>query len=317
MAQQKENAMTSNESLVKHMWETKAITQPLVRSAFLKVDRGQYVPVASCATSSSAYEDIPLFLSDQSKISHPSIHARAAEALLPYLLPVGGEEGGRKEGEGKDDSGKGTCGASRETTAIGVKGRPRRILDIGSGSGFLVHLFAEIAGVATDDGAGAMVVGLEHVKRLRLLGESNMCKTAGGAELLASGRVLFCLGDGRKGFRLPFFSNASSLHQQQQQESPPSAEGIGGEDRGRDEGRWEVIHVGAAAITLHDDLLRQLRRPGRLFIPLHEEGVWSSDVWIWTVDKDAEGRITKTRHFEAPFVALMDPPKIRSGGEGL
>lgn len=34
---------------------------------------------------------------------------------------------------------------------------------------------------------------------------------------------------------------------------------------------WDAIHVGAAAVKWHDELVRQLRSPGRLFIPVAEE----------------------------------------------
>lgn len=78
------------------------------------------------------------------------------------------------------------------------------------------------------------VVGLEHIKALRDLGEKNMSKSERGRQLLGSGKVSFVVGDGRKGWK----------------------------EEGEKEG-WDAIHVGAAAVKLHEELIEQLRRPGR------------------------------------------------------
>ncbi|KAJ2906071.1 protein-L-isoaspartate O-methyltransferase [Zalerion maritima] len=197
-------------------------------------------------------KDSPQLLSDQATISAPYMHAGAVESLLPYLLP-------RSER------------------------RPRRILDIGSGSGFLVHMFAELAGET------GVVVGVDHIENLRKLGETNMRKSTEGAALLASGRVRFRLGDGRKGWSEP--SPANTVLQD---------EGDG----------WDAIHVGAAAVKLHDELVQQLRSPGRLFIPAaEEENNWFSDKYIWTVDKDEKGNVTQTKYYKVQYVSLMDAPR--------
>ncbi|KAI0416808.1 PCMT-domain-containing protein [Xylaria grammica] len=249
------STIDSNESLVSYLCRQKHITQPIIRSAFLKVDRGHYAP-------RNAYEDSPQLLSYQATISAPHMHAKAVELLLPYLLPKSEEYINSKE------------------ALVGVRGRTRRILDIGSGSGFLVHVFAELAGEKS------VVVGVDHIEELRELGETNMCKSASGAALLASKRVRFCLGDGRKGWSELNSVDDSFL---------------------AEDGGWDAIHVGAAAIRLHDELVRQLRSPGRLFIPVAEiEDDWFSDKYIWTVDKDEEGNITKTKRCRAQYVSLMD-----------
>jgi protein-L-isoaspartate(D-aspartate) O-methyltransferase len=109
-----------------------------------------------------------------------------------------------------------------------------RVLDIGSGSGYLTHLMAELVG---DKG---LVVGVEHIQELRDMGERNMRKSAEGGALIESGKVRFRLGDGRKGW------------------TEPAREGEEMHDGG-----WDVIHVGAAAKELHQELVDQLRSPGR------------------------------------------------------
>jgi protein-L-isoaspartate(D-aspartate) O-methyltransferase len=153
------------------------------------------------------------------------MHANAVESLIPFLYP----------------------GA--------------RVLDIGSGSGYLVAVFGELlfssdlAAALQEVGnrggkgrqetpgktRGGVVVGLEHIPALRDQGEGNMRKSERGRELLADGRVQFVVGDGRKGWR-------------------------GVEGRREDEGDselWDVIHVGAAAVEVHEELVKQLKRPGR------------------------------------------------------
>ncbi|KAF2221376.1 protein-L-isoaspartate O-methyltransferase-domain-containing protein [Elsinoe ampelina] len=189
------------------------------------------------------------------------MHARAVELLLPYLLPMAEDD------RSSEDAVK----------TVGVNGRPRRVLDIGSGSGFLVHVFAELVGDKS------RVVGLDHLTELRNLGEANMRKFDEGVRFLESGRVQFHQGDGRDGW--------------------DAVDTMTGSDHG-----WDVIHVGAGAIRLHEELVRQLRCPGRLFIPLAEEERWSSVQYIWTVDKDENGCICKTKHSLAEFVWLMNAP---------
>jgi protein-L-isoaspartate(D-aspartate) O-methyltransferase len=107
-------------------------------------------------------------------------------------------------------------------------------LDIGSGSGYLTHVLAELAG---EEGR---VVGVEHIRELRDLGEANMRKSEEGRGFLERGRVRFVVGDGRKGW------------------VDPEVEAEGEEERG-----WDAIHVGAAAVKVHEELIAQLRRPGR------------------------------------------------------
>jgi protein-L-isoaspartate(D-aspartate) O-methyltransferase len=135
------------------------------------------------------------------------MHAAAIEHVLAYLRP---------------------------DARAGSAPSPRRVLDVGSGSGYLTHVLAELIG----DGPDGVVVGVENIAALRDLGESNMRKSERGRALLDEGRVRFRLGDGRKGWR--------------EEEG-----GIGGS------GGWDVIHVGASAKELHAELVDQLKAPGR------------------------------------------------------
>ncbi|KAI2463160.1 protein-L-isoaspartate O-methyltransferase [Annulohypoxylon bovei var. microspora] len=267
---------TSNAELVENLWRNKLITQPLVKSAFLKVDRAHYAP-------SAPYDDSPQPIGLRATISAPHMHANAVESLLPFLLPK--LQPGRQTAPGV---------ASVE----GLQGRPRRVLDIGSGSGYLTHVLAELVGET------GVVVGLEHIKELKELGERNMAKSPEGRYLLDTGRARFRVGDGRKGWAEP---------------KPTAAQpGVGGpaatgaqaetETEGKDEeGGWDAIHVGAAAVELHEELVRQLRSPGRMFIPVEDADDWEQ--YIWTVDKDEDGVVKKQRLYGVRYVPLTDAPK--------
>ncbi|KAI0118035.1 protein-L-isoaspartate O-methyltransferase [Hypoxylon sp. NC0597] len=262
---------TSNEELVENLWRNKLITDPVVKSAFLKVDRAHYAP-------SFPYEDSPQPIGHGATISAPHMHANAVETLLPFLLPKVEDE----------DEPRGT------RKVVGQTGRPRRVLDIGSGSGYLTHVLAELVGET------GVVVGLEHIPELKELGERNMAKSREGRALLESGRVRFRVGDGRKGWAEP---------------SPTEAQpGVGGPadadapTKRDEEGGWDAIHVGAAAVELHDELVQQLRSPGRMFIPVED----ARDRWeqyIWTVDKDEKGNIKKEKLYGVRYVPLTDAPR--------
>lgn len=219
-----------------------------------QVDRAHYATM-------SPYQDSPQSIGHGATISAPHMHAAAVESLLPHLLP--------------DQPGPSPS-------------PPRRVLDVGSGSGYLTHVLAELVG------EGGLVVGVEHISALRDLGDANMRASARGRDLLAAGRVRFVVGDGRKGWV-----------EEEDGAGAGAGAGAGGE------GSWDAIHVGASAVRVHEELVRQLRAPGRLFIPVDddEDGGGSGGQHIWTVDKDAEGRVTRKKLFGVRYVPLTDKPR--------
>lgn len=194
----------------------------------------------------SPYEDSPQSIGHGATISAPHMHATAAESLLPYLTPT-------------------------------ARNPAPRSLDIGSGSGYLTHLMAELSGER------GVVVGIEHIDALRQLGEDNLKRGEEGRHLLASGRVRFRVGDGRLGWR---------------GETDDGAGGSAG---------WDAIHVGASAASVHPELVEQLKAPGRMFIPVDDEGGIGQHVW--TIDKDENGVVTKKKLFGVRYVPLTDAPK--------
>ncbi|KAL8695393.1 MAG: hypothetical protein Q9218_000152 [Villophora microphyllina] len=141
-----------------------------------------------------AYQDSPQPIGFSATISAPHMHASAAESLLPFLHPSA------------------------------------RVLDVGSGSGYLTHVLVNLLGPE------GKVVGIDHIQGLVDLATNNMQKSEDGRNLMSSGKVRFVKGDGREGFR--------------------------------EEGPYDAIHVGAAAKEEHKGLVEQLKAPGRLFIPV-------------------------------------------------
>lgn len=132
----------------------------------------------------------------------------------------------------------------------------KRVLDVGSGSGYLTAVMAELVFLTSRSSSSTCnssqnpgdiegrrsgkVVGLEHIKALRDLGESNTRKSKKGRRWLDEGRVEFVVGDGREGW----------------------TDTDGGQG-------WDAIHVGAAAMEIHEALVEQLRCPGRSVPQLH------------------------------------------------
>jgi protein-L-isoaspartate(D-aspartate) O-methyltransferase len=154
------------------------------------------------------------------------------------------------------------------------QGKGARVLDIGSGSGYLTHVLANI--VCGSDGKGdGKVVGIDHIQGLVDKSKENISQSKEGRYLLENGKIELIKADGRKGY----------------------AEG----------GPYHAIHVGAAAKEMHQSLIDQLERPGRMFIPVEDEGGWGSQ-WIWIVDKDAEGKVSRKKDMGVRYVPLTDAP---------
>nr|ACO11150.1 Protein-L-isoaspartateD-aspartate O-methyltransferase [Caligus rogercresseyi] len=141
---------------------------------------------------SSPYMDSPQTIGYGATISAPHMHAFALEYLTNHL----------KEGN--------------------------KVLDVGSGSGYLTACFALMVGPS------GKAVGIDHVDDLVEKGRDNIQKDQ--PELLSSGRVKLVVGDGRKGYA--------------------------------SEGPYNAINVGAAAVELHQELVDQLAPGGRLVLPI-------------------------------------------------
>lgn len=119
-----------------------------------------------------------------------------------------------------------------------------------------------------------------------------MAKSEQGRQWLESGKVRFVKGDGRLGFADDDDGGDGD-----------DEEGIGRDGGDRERG-YDAIHVGAAAKEAHEVLVRQLRRPGRLFIPVGEDVQF-----IWIIDKMEDGTVVREKQFGVRYVPLTDAPK--------
>lgn len=199
---------------------------------------------------SSPYQDSPQPIGYGATISAPHMHGHACEYLVDFLKPGS------------------------------------RVLDIGSGSGYLTHVLTNLitdpSSVGSTDG---QVIGIDHIQELVDIAHKKMSKSEDGRQYLESGRVKFITADGRLGWK----------------EGAP----------------YDVIHVGAAAEQLHSVLIEQLRAPGRMFIPVEAENNGSlagriglgGGQYIWVVDKKADGSVHKEKVFQVSYVPLTDAPQ--------
>jgi len=144
-----------------------------------------------------------------------------------------------------------------------------RALDVGSGSGYLTACMARLVQ------PGGKVIGVEHIPQLVDISLKNISKN--GCSLLDDQTLQIVLDDGRLGY--------------------PQG------------GPYDAIHVGAAAVTVHDALINQLRSPGRIFIPVQDPKGYNQ--YIWTIDKDVHGTVTRKKLCGVNYVPLTDAPVSR------
>mmetsp|Transcript_7365 Transcript_7365/g.17708 ORF Transcript_7365/g.17708 Transcript_7365/m.17708 type:complete len:164 (+) Transcript_7365:697-1188(+) len=104
-----------------------------------------------------------------------------------------------------------------------------KVLDVGSGSGYLTAVFAMLVG------ASGMAVGVEHIGELVERSAEAARAVPATAELVQAGALRFVQGDGRLGYEA----------------AAP----------------YDCIHVGAAAFPLPKPLTEQLKNGGRMVIP--------------------------------------------------
>ena len=173
------------------------------------------------------YSDKPLKMGFNVNISAPHMHAFALENLAPFC----------------------TEGA--------------KILDIGSGSGYLTVALSKMI---NDTG---LVVGIEHIPDLYQFGLNNVNKNY--PNLLKNKKIIFVNQDGRKG--CPKY------------------------------GPYKIIHVGAASEQLPQELIKQLDRNGRMFIPI---GPIDGNQYIYLIDKDQYGNVTYKSILSVCYSMLQD-----------
>ena len=147
-------------------------------------------------------------------------------------------------------------------------------LDIGCGSGYLTACMGELVSPS------GSVVGIENRQLLVDLSLNNIMKA--DPELVSSGTVRITKGNG--------WTGDGFVHS------------------GNDEKIFDAIHVGAAADSMPDVLLKALKSPGRMVIPVGPQ--WGSQVFM-LVDKDKDGSITQRELMSVMYVPLEQSPRHR------
>ncbi|ESL08876.1 protein-L-isoaspartate O-methyltransferase [Trypanosoma rangeli SC58] len=221
----------SNASMVQNLEKAGLLSTPAIIRSLQCVDRGWFVPDNF---QTSAYRDQPLPLGQGATISAPHMHAIMLELLAPFLLPT-------------------------------ARGSSKTVLDIGSGSGYLTAVLADICG------EGSRVVGVEHVQELQQ--RSSRVVQQHFPSWVSEGRITFIKGDGR---------DISKLF--------PSSPAM-----------FDVIHVGAAAASVPNGYLESLKPGGCLVIPVGREDEVQT-LRLYT--KDGSGAIKTKTHGQVSFVPL-------------
>ncbi len=157
-------------------------------------------------------------------------------------------------------------------------------LDIGCGSGYLTACMGSLVSPS------GRVTGIENRQSLVDLSIDNIRKA--NPDLLDTGTVVISKGDGwtGEGFLSP---------------------------SGPRENVFDAIHVGAAADSMPDTLIKALKSPGRMVIPVGPQ--WSSQSFV-VVDKARDGTITQRELMSVMYVPLeheVQPGLVSPRSRGL
>ena len=205
-------------------------TTPYVRNIMKKVARYHFV-----ADKKFAYRDVANKLMDNQTISAPHMHARAMEYMEPVLKR---------------------------------KGKKLKILDVGSGSGYLTACYAEAVNVYnTDPRKRGTVYGLEYFQSLVNYSKNILKKN---------------------------FSEFYTYPNHFKILKKDGKEGVSGH-------KFDGIHVGAACDFIPHKLLEQLNNNGIMLLPLKVNGT----LFFTIVKKDNKGNISIILKERVRYVPLL------------
>lgn len=241
---------TTNEDLVAALVKHNLLSTPEVKAAMRRVDRGWFVRQPTLA-----YDDCPLPIGYGVTISAPHMHAMMLELVAPTVLATRQQRGTQQA---------------------------LRILDIGSGSGYMTAALAALCEAAApnhrgDRGSRFMweVVGIDHVEALQKKAAKVIKENF--PAWVAENRVLLVTGDGLK---------------------PQSVAGAGAGQRES----FDIIHVGATAPSyIVPEYLRLLRCNGTLVIPIGDPSTVQT-LQVYT--KNGDGDVSMQRTCDVQFVPL-------------
>lgn len=218
----------SHDDLCANLRKNGLLSTDTAYGAFSRVDRGDFVPDVQWA-----YEDAAVPIGAGAQISAPHVHASALDLLCERLPSIGAEV--------------------------------VRVLDIGSGSGYMCTLLAHVV-----RGVGR-VTAIEHMEELAASSRQHVAQRHG--DLLAPGGNLEILCE--DALRLA--------------ERPDLAE------------RFDLVHCGAALERVPPWLLRLLRPGGRAVVPL---GPTDAPQRLSAVDKALDGSVSQSEHIRVLYVPV-------------
>ncbi|GMH39358.1 hypothetical protein BSKO_07256 [Bryopsis sp. KO-2023] len=219
----------SQASLVEHLKDYGRIECPRVERALLAVDRQHFLQrsLPKCIV----YQDMPLPIGYGETISAPHMHATCLDILRHYLF------------------------------------RGARVLDVGSGSGYLSACMGLMVG---QEGS---ILGVEKHPELARKSISNIRKS--NPELLEGENPVVTIVAGNV---------LSGMLDEW--------------------GLFDAIHVGAAAKSLPEVLVNKLKPGGRMIIPVGPRDVYQE---LICVDKDPDGAVYTETLMSVRYVPLTEP----------
>ncbi|KAF5829421.1 protein-L-isoaspartate O-methyltransferase-like protein [Dunaliella salina] len=224
-------------ALVNSLVQQRLIASPRGIDAMKSVDRAAFID-DRFYNKMYAYADEPAPIGHGQTISAPHMHATVLELLDAQLKPG------------------------------------HRVLDVGSGSGYLVAVFAKLVL------PGGSVLGLEKVPELAQRSISSI--QAACPELAA---------EQGKGWRV---EHGNALSEVTKKEDP-----------------FHAIHVGAAADELPRILVDKLANGGRMVVPV---GPRYTAQRLMTIDKDMDGRVhQRDGGLLVNYVPLTRPSELEDG----
>jgi protein-L-isoaspartate(D-aspartate) O-methyltransferase len=237
--------------LVQHLKASGAIQSKRVEACMAMVDRRFFIPQNS-PEAALAYEDRPLPIGMDQTISAPHMHAHALEVVHSAIK-------------------------------LGSK-----VLDVGSGSGYLVSCLALLTGPT------GFVLGIEKMNPLAERSVSSI-KRANPELAPASGSAPSFTTPSLPGCTLM----GSGLNWQVWHGNALDEEALGG--FGED---FDAIHVGAAAESIPENLCNVLARGGKMVLPVGRR--WETQS-LMLVEKDGEGKLHTSNLMGVIYVPLTRP----------
>jgi protein-L-isoaspartate(D-aspartate) O-methyltransferase len=252
--------------MVHQLQQAGIIRSPQVQQVMSLVDRKNYFPTSTTSSSSIPnshyyYEDAPYPIGYGQTISAPHMHAYVLEEIITHLGPTAAP------------SPSSNIAPTQETS-------PLQFLDVGCGSGYITACLGRWLSPSPPTsrnnsksrsilGVSGYVYGIDIVPELVTMSRTNIQKQ--DADLLLPPPPLVVETNGID--RTTTDDDASPLSPPPPQQPQPIVTiRLGNGYRGLPQyAPFDIIHVGAAAITFPYILCQQLKVGGLMIVPIHDD----------------------------------------------